>query len=177
MKRSILAAALLVPTLAFGDLAGEPMVMDGDTLAFDDARIDLYGVHAPTITQSCGGDGEVWSCGWEAALFLEEQIEGRHVVCVETADTTEPMARCTADGVDLGGLMIDAGLAVRDETLGGDYAEREMAAAEAGRGIWSGPFVDPVVWADRGGCSCAARKKSIAETAERLREESEAAVQ
>lgn len=179
MKRLLLATALLIPMFAHADYIGKPMVLDGDTMSFDEQRVNLYGVHAPTITQSCGESDAVWSCGWDAALFLEDRIEGKEVVCVEVADVAaeEPLARCTADGVDLAGLMIDAGLAVRDEAHGGEYAEREMAAVESEQGIWSGPFVDPVVWAERGGCSCSARKKSLAETAALLKAQKEAAAE
>lgn len=176
MKKMLLAATLLFPSLVHADYTGIPIVMDGDTVSFADQRVTLFGIHAPTITQSCGVRSALWSCGWEAVLFLESEIEGKEVVCIEVDDvaTEDPLARCTADGVDLAGLMIDAGFAVRDEVNGGDYTEREMIAAEAERGIWSGPFVDPAVWAERGGCSCSARKKSVAETAALLKAQKEA---
>ena len=175
MKKLLLAAALLFPVAAHADFVGKPMVMDGDTVSFGDQRVNLFGVHAPTITQTCGESGAIWSCGWDAVLYLEEQIGERDVVCavVDGVAAEEPVARCTVEGIDLAGLMIDAGLAVRDETHGGDYAEREAAAVAEGRGIWSGPFIDPVVWAERGGCSCSARKKSVLETAKLLKEQDE----
>ncbi len=173
MKHFLSALALCVPVMAHADLAGDPMVLDGDTLSFGEKEVDLFGVHAPTITQTCGESGRVWSCGWEAALHLEELVSVGNVVCVEIPDSGSPtpLARCTADGVDLAGQMIDAGLAVRDETLGDDYAERELAAATQERGIWAGPFIDPVTWAERAGCACSARKKALAESAALLKDE------
>ena len=173
MKHLLAILALAVPMTAHADLVGDPMVLDGDTMSFGEKTIDLFGVHAPTISQTCGETGDVWSCGWEATLHLEELVSVGNVVCVEVADSgsATPLARCTANGVDLAGQMIDAGLAVRDETLGDDYAERELAAATQERGIWAGPFVDPVVWAERSTCSCSARKQAMAETAALLKEE------
>ncbi len=173
MKHLLAILALAFPLTAHADLAGDPMVLDGDTMSFGEKKVDLFGVHAPTITQTCGESGNVWSCGWEAVLHLEELVSAGNVVCVEVADSgsPNPLARCTADGVDLAGQMIDAGLAVRDETLGDDYAERELAAANEERGIWSGPFMDPVQWAERTVCACSARKKALAETAALLKDE------
>ena len=173
MKHLLAILALAVPMAAHADLVGDPMVLDGDTMSFGDKTVDLFGVHAPTISQTCGENDNVWSCGWEAALHLEELVAAGDVVCVEVAGN-EPLARCTADGVDLAGQMIDAGLAVRDEALGGDYAERELTALNEGRGIWAGPFVDPVAWAERSQCACSARKKALAETAALLKDEEEA---
>lgn len=173
MKHFLAILALSVPLAAHADLVGNPMVLDGDTMSFGEKKVDLFGVHAPTITQTCGESGNVWSCGWEAALHLEELVDAGEVVCVEVADSgsSTPLARCAVDGVDLAGQMIDAGLAVRDETLGDDYAERELAASRDERGIWAGPFIDPVFWAEKGGCACSARKKALAETAALLKDE------
>lgn len=173
MKHLLAILALTVPMIAHADLVGDPMVLDGDTMSFGEKEVDLFGVHAPTITQTCGESGSVWSCGWEAVLHLEKLVRAGDVVCVEVSDTGSPtpLARCTVDGVDLAGQMIDAGLAVRDETLGEDYAERELAAATEKRGIWAGPFIDPVTWAESSGCACSARKKAVAETAALLKAE------
>ena len=120
MKHLLAILTLSVPMIAHADLVGDPMVLDGDTMSFGEKKVDLFGVHAPTITQTCGESGSVWSCGWEAVLHLEELVRAGDVVCVEVSDTDSPtpLARCTVDGVDLAGQMIDAGLAVRDETLG-----------------------------------------------------------
>ena len=173
MKNLLAILALTLPMIAHADLTGDPMVLDGDTMSFGENKVDLYGVHAPTITQTCGESGNVWSCGWEATLYLEALVSAGDVVCVEVADSGSPtpLVRCTAGGVDLAGQMIDAGLAVRDETLGEDYVERELAAATEKRGIWAGPFIDPVTWAEQSGCACSARKKALAETAALLKAE------
>lgn len=173
MKHLLAILALAVPMTVHADLVGNPMVLDGDTMSFGEKKVDLYGVHAPTITQTCGESGSVWSCGWEAVLHLEELVKAGDVVCVEVADSGSPtpLARCSVDGVDLAGQMIDAGLAVRDESLGDDYAERELAASREERGIWAGPFIDPVQWAERTVCACSARKKALAETAALLKDE------
>lgn len=170
MKRFLAAAFVLAPGLAFADLSGSPMVMNGDTLQFGDQEVSLYGVHAPMITQTCGEADAVWSCGWDAAMYLEEVIDGAEVVCTHVTELDEDhyMGRCSANGEDLAGLMVDAGLAVADEDMGEDYAMRTMAASNEGVGMWSGPFVDPLTYAEYGGCSCSARKKAMMDNAELL---------
>ena len=167
MKHLAAMLALSVPLAAHAELVGDPIVLDGDTMGFGEEKVDLYGVHAPTISQTCGESGQVWSCGWQAALHLEELVGTGDVVCIEVVDSGSPtlLARCTVDGLDLAGQMIDAGLAVRDTVLGTDYVERERVASSEQRGIWSGPFVDPVTWAEKSGCACSARKKAAARTA------------
>jgi len=168
VKRFLAAAFVLAPGLAFADLAGSPLVMNGDTLQFGDQEVSLYGVHAPMITQTCGESDAVWSCGWDAAMYLEEVIGEAEVVCTDVTEMDEDhyTGRCSANGEDLAGIMVDAGLAVADEDMGEDYASRTMTASDDGVGMWSGPFVDPVVYAEYGGCSCTARKKAMMDTAD-----------
>ncbi len=179
MKRLLTAILALAPALAFAEFAGQPMVMDGDTVRFGEREVTLHGVHAPTITQNCGSRDNVWSCGWDAALYLEEAIGADEVVCSDIAETGAGLVgRCSAAGRDLAGAMIDAGLAVPDEDRGAEYLERAAAAERDGVGMWSGPFVDPVTWAQYGGCSCSARKQAMMDNAEllkQMKEEDEAA--
>ena len=167
MKRFLAAAFVLAPGLAFADFSGTPLVMNGDTLQFGDQEVSLYGVHAPMITQICGEADATWSCGWDAAMYLEDVIGDAEVVCTDVTEVDEDhhMGRCSANGEDLAGLMVDAGLAVADEQIGDDYQVRAMSASDEGVGMWSGPFVDPVAYAQYGGCSCSARKKAMMDTA------------
>ncbi|MBC6439962.1 MAG: thermonuclease family protein [Rhodospirillales bacterium] len=186
MQRLLAAAFVLAPGIALADLAGQPMVLTGDTMQFGERKVTLYGVHAPTITQTCGAPGGIWSCGWDAALYLEEVIGTSEVICTDLTETgyvedkqMHHVARCSARDVDLAGAMIDAGLAVADETMGDEYAERAMAARQGGTGMWSGPFVDPVTYTESGGCACSARKKAMQDNAELIqqRKDEEAAAE
>lgn len=162
---------LLTPGVAFADLAGKAAALDGDTLAIGGQEVSLHGIDAPPIGQSCGeGEGN-WLCGWDAADRLEEFIADREVVCVEVArsDSDEISGLCTVDGEDLGGMMVDEGLAIITGEGGEDYRERELAAADSGTGLWSGSFADPSNWDEPDSCSCTARKQAMLETAEALK--------
>jgi len=178
VKRLLLAATLaFAPSLAMAEMTGNPLVMDGDTIQFGEQQVTLYGVHAPMITQSCGEADAVWSCGWDAAIYLEDVIAGAEVTCIgltEVGENELMMGRCSANGQDLSGVMVEAGFAVPDEEFGGDYAELAVNAEAEGNGIWSGPFVDPVAYAEYGGCSCSARKKAMQDTAALLKTINEA---
>ncbi len=178
MKRLLaIASMILLPSLAMAEMTGNPMVMNGDTMQFGEQQVSLYGVHAPMITQTCGETDDVWSCGWDAAIHLEDVIAGREVVCTDLTDIGEVgdegmhyVGRCTAEGDDLSAAMVEAGFAIPDEEMGEAYVASAIAAEEEGIGLWSGPFVDPVTYAQNGGCSCSARKKSMMENAELLEE-------
>ena len=176
-RRLLTLLVLLLPGTALADLAGEALVMDADTLMVAEQDIHLAGIHAPNISQYCGEGDAMWPCGWDAANRLEAIIDGREVVCtdVEPLDETHATGRCSVDGEDLAGLMVDEGFAVAAEATGADYMARQQAASEAGAGIWSGPFIDPVTWDKIGDCGCTARKQSMMETAAALKAEREAA--
>lgn len=177
MRRHLLALLLIVPAAAASaEVSGSALVMDGDTLTVAEHEVTLLGIHAPSITQYCGQGDDMWACGWDAANRLEEIVGGREVTCTDLVDDGHGhfTGRCTAEGEDLAGLMIDAGFAVSDATHGRDYAEREMAASESGIGIWSGPFTDPVTWAEAADCGCTARKQAMMETAALLKAQREA---
>lgn len=179
MRRFLIALFLLAPTGAMADVSGEALVMDGDTVTVEGQDISLYGIHAPSIVQSCGMDEGIWQCGWEAANRLEEIVAGRTVTCTDVVehDDGHMVGRCSVEGQDLAAAMIDEGLAVADPETGADYQERAMAASEAKVGMWSGPFIDPQAWAEIGDCGCTARKQSMMETAALLKAQREAAAE
>lgn len=176
MRRLVVALMFLFPAAAMAEVSGSALVMDGDTVTVQGQDISLYGVNAPSIVQSCGIDDGMWQCGWDAANRLEEIIAGRTVTCTDVEENAEGklIGRCNVDGEDLAGVMIDEGLAVPDPDTGADYQARATVASDAKVGMWSGPFIDPQTWAEIGGCSCSARKKSMMETAALLKAQREA---
>ncbi len=173
--RIIALLVFILPVVATGtaraDLVGEPLVLDGDTMRVSGSEINLYGIHAPLITQSCGSSDNIWSCGWQAALFLEDEIAGREVSCelVSVADGEPQVARCSVEDIDLSAVMVEGGFAIPDEMNGQDYVKLAAEASEEKRGIWSGPFVDPVLLAEKSNCGCSARKAALAEKAAELK--------
>ena len=176
MRKLLLALLVLAPATAMAEVSGPALVMDGDTVTVAEQEVTLLGIHAPSITQYCGEGEAMWPCGWDAANRLEEIIGGREVACTDLVDDGDGhfTGRCTVEGDDLAGLMVDAGFAVGDATHGADYMERQTVASQAEVGIWSGPFIDPVTWAENADCGCTARKQAMMETAALLKAQREA---
>ena len=98
------------------DLENPPVALDGNTLAFGNFIVRLFGIDAPTSArmtwppdadqpealagQSCKGKGEVeWPCGDEAARALEEFIGNETVTCR------------SVEGVNESGLGLGPGIA------------------------------------------------------------------
>lgn len=124
--------------------AGAARVADGDSLVIGGERIRLEGIDAPELGQSCVRDGAEWPCGRQARDRLAQLTRGNTVSCQAYGRDRYDrlLARCTAAGVDLAGVMVEEGWAVAY----GDYEIVETEARRAGRGIWSGSFERPQDW-------------------------------
>ena len=126
-------------------------VTGGDTLKVEGERIHLFGIDAPEGGQTCtGADGRSWPCGAEAAATLRRlaATTGGRVSCVIEVRDAEGWAvsTCEAGGVDLGGAMVEAGLALASPQYPARYAAEEAEAKRRGVGLWAGPFEAPWEW-------------------------------
>lgn len=126
-------------------------VTGGDTLKVEGERIRLFGIDAPEGGQTCtGADGRSWPCGAEAAATLRRLVAeaGGRVSCVIEVRDAEgwAVATCEAGGVDLGGAMVQAGLALADRHYSTHYAEEEAEARRHRAGLWAGSFEAPWDW-------------------------------
>ena len=145
----VLAALVLAaPFAAAADPAGLPTVIDGDTLEVAGQRLDLYGVDAPEIEQTCGAGGRDYPCGIVARAALMDLTAGAEVVCRIEGRTQAggTAATCFAGGYDLGEGMAHTGWGVADRELTDRYVAVEAQARAARRGLWRGPFVLPREW-------------------------------
>ena len=126
-------------------------VTGGDTLKVEGERIRLFGIDAPEGGQTCTrADGRSWPCGAEAAATLRRlaATAGGRVSCViEVRDADGwAVSTCEAGGVDLGGAMIEAGLALASPQYPARYAALEAEAKHRGAGLWAGSFEAPWDW-------------------------------
>ena len=158
MRKAVLAVAI---TLALGgnaahaldDLQGRVSVIDGDTLELHGQRIRIFGIDAPESGQRCArADGSTWRCGRNAALALDDLVQGRTVTCrARDKDRwSRVVAVCRVGQLDLGRWMVERGLATAYRRYSLDYATAEDAARSARRGIWAGTFDSPESWRQRG---------------------------
>jgi endonuclease YncB( thermonuclease family) len=145
-----LAAMTVLPALA-ENLTGQASVMDGDTLEIHGTRIRLSGIDAPESDQLCRGDDSLqYRCGAKAANALDVFIAGRPVSCEPVAvdQYRRTVAVFSIDGVDIASWLVRAGLAFDwPQYSKGKYAADQKDAERAGRGVWSGSYVEP--WAYR----------------------------
>ena len=143
----LLGSWLLSPSdgVPAGPLTGESRTVDGDTLQVGGHRIRLAGIDAPERLQTCtDAAGQPWPCGRAAGALLEDLRRHGPVRCtpLEQDRYGRVVATCEAAGVDLGGAIVAAGLAVPD----GRYASAAREAQAARRGIWAGTFEQPAAW-------------------------------
>ncbi len=149
MKRRTLV--LMVVLLSGGALAddfiGQASVIDGDTLEIHGNRIRLWGIDAPESSQLCRGEDSLqYRCGAQAANDLDAFIARRPVNCSQLSldQYGRTVATCSVDNTDLGEWLVRRGLALDwPQYSKGRYGGAQQDAERAGRGIWSGSYVEP----------------------------------
>tara|TARA_B100000678_G_scaffold175139_1_gene146033 strand:+ start:469 stop:1137 length:669 start_codon:yes stop_codon:yes gene_type:complete len=145
--RWILALALTaLPTATSAQIvSGHATVVDGDTLEMTGERIRLFGIDAPEVDQTCIRGGIAWNCGEESVSFLAQLIHKNPIECEQRDrdDHGRMVAQCRANGIDLAGRMIDAGMAIALSPSSSLYGEREARAFEYRYGLWSSQFEVP----------------------------------
>lgn len=139
MKARLLA--FLVLAALAGPAAAEVRIVDGDTLELDGTVYRLNGIDAPEHGQNCG----TWNCGADATDALVEIVKGRNVTCdpISKDGYGRVIATCYADGTDIGGTLIDKGLAWAFVRYSTAYADDETAAKSRSIGIWSDRYMPP----------------------------------
>lgn len=118
--------------------SGRAYVIDGDTLAFGDTRVRLFGIDAPEMGQTQGP---------AAKYFLLNAMRSQ-TLTVHPLDTDHYgriIAKVTLpNGDDLGELMVSQGYALAYTRFGRDYATTQRQARRANMGLWaSGGIQDP----------------------------------
>ena len=132
-------------------LEGVARVIDGDTLDVGGVRVRLHGVDAFERSQTCDRPQGPWACGAAAVAAMENQAEGRRLVC-EVLDTDRygrKVSRCERDGIDVAEALVKGGLALAYRRYSRDYVDEERAAEARGAGAWNGSFDRPEQWRRR----------------------------
>ena len=124
--------------------AGQPEVIDGDSLRLSGLSIRLKGVDAPEMQQTCERGGRSYRCGEVAKAALIDKIGGGPIECRLAGRDRyrRSLAFCRAGGDDIGGWLVQEGLAVGY----GDYEREEARARDRGVGLWAGTFERPNEW-------------------------------
>lgn len=149
LRLTPLLLLLATPALAAEAITGHATVIDGDTIELQGRRVDLYGIDAPEVGQTCEtAAGSPYRCGQAAAAALRQQIGNATVSCEPQAPAAKERltALCRAGSVDLSAWMAGHGhaLALRQAAQG--YAHQERRAWATRKGIWAGVFEEPADW-------------------------------
>ena len=93
-------------------------------------RYRIHGIDAPELTQECERDGTTYPCGLEAKQALEVLVDGKETVCepVEQDRYGRTVARCTADGLDVGEEMVRRRVGCRPQVRPGFLASAFLPA-------------------------------------------------
>lgn len=137
-----LLVALIEPPLP--PLAGNAVAADGDSLRLGSERVRLLGIDAPELDQTCDRDGVSWPCGGEARDLLRDILRRGPLACTGAGRDQygRILARCAANGDDVGAQLVLAGLAISAD----DYAAEQNQAKAGQIGLWSGTFQPPADW-------------------------------
>jgi len=131
-------------------IEGPAKVVDGDTLDIRSngkvIRIRIEGIDAPESGQTCrDGSDKVWQCGRNAARRLATLTADRNIRCAPSGvdNYSRVIASCrTGKGnVDLGGRLVEEGLAWAFRRYSDTYVPLEDVARAHGVGIWSGQAI------------------------------------
>ena len=111
-------------------------VADGQTIIVGRTHYRLWGIEAPDLHQTCTED---WQAGAESRRTLALLIGQRHIVCEDRGIDRyrRTLAVCRADGLDLGGAMVGAGMAWASAATTRAYVGVESQAREEERGVHS----------------------------------------
>ena len=129
---------------------GAARVIDGDTLLVAGTRVNLYGIQAPEIRQTCLRDVIQYDCGVRAMVHLVRLTMGRTVRCQrqESGGDSRLFGECVADdtGETLSAQMVRDGWALPDLDTGDAHREAMRLARSEHIGVWVGRFVLPWAW-------------------------------
>ncbi len=134
------------------DPAGVLSVIDADTVDVGGVRVRLFGIDAPEIGQTCtDAVGADWPCGDWAARQVVALYQGDAAQCtaVDTDRYGRTVARCAVQGLDIGAILVSAGLATAYRDYSTDYVATEAAAKAQRLGIWAGSMQDPAAYRHR----------------------------
>ena len=136
------------PCLKFAVLSGFAEVIDGDTISLHGTPIRLDGIDAPESKQLCTLGGEDWACGKDAALALEQQVEGKRVS--RTEKSVDRYGRilgvCRVSDGELNAWLVSQGWALSYGGFSEEYLDEQSSSEMAGVGLWRGEFEAPWIW-------------------------------
>ena len=131
------------------EIAGSPIITDGDTIKITNKRIRLHGIDAPESKQLCKKNSKEYRCGMEATEAMLKKINKNQVKC-RVQDRLDRYKRyigvCFVEAINLNQWMVRNGHAVAYRRYSKNYIKDEDYAKKNKLGLWSGDFINPEKW-------------------------------
>ena len=132
-----------------GEIIGNPIITDGDTIKIINKRIRLYGIDAPESKQLCKKNFREYRCGIVSTEALSKKINKNQVRC-RVQDRLDRYKRyigiCFVEEINLNQWMVRNGYAVAYRRYSKDYIKDEDYAKKNKLGLWSSDFINPEKW-------------------------------
>lgn len=148
----ILLAGLTVAVPAM-TITGSARISDGDTISIEGTRIRLNGIDAPETDQVCLDKADnTYACGIAARDALTDLVQGRSVTCRgnEIDRYDRHIMTCFVGDADINAAMVGGGWALAFRRYSDVYVGEEQLARTQQAGLWSGAFIAPWDWRQRG---------------------------
>jgi endonuclease YncB( thermonuclease family) len=124
---------------------GNAQAKDGDSLTLNGTEVRLFGIDAPELNQSCGGNTGEYPCGREAREALRGLLRSKLINCksLETDRYGRAVSVCWDGKLEINNEMVRQGWAIAYFRHATAYAKAQKEARAAKRGIWRGKFEMP----------------------------------
>lgn len=144
------AAFFGTKTLLAEEISGTPVVIDARTMEVAGVRVRLFGIDTPDLGQPCHWPDKDIDCGRISMTALLDLVAASEVICAPVR-APEPeegirLARCSADGSDVGANMVYTGWALPIPGDPGGYGREADTARIRRHGMWKGTFEKPWIW-------------------------------
>lgn len=120
-----------------GAVVGPGQAYRGDMLRVGDQYFRLIHVDEAAGYRHCGPSAERWACGTTAQKAMASKISGKQIACFNRGYNirNEQLGQCFINGLDLGGWLIEQGMAfaAADRV---DYRYKQKVAERERRGYW-----------------------------------------
>ena len=129
-------------------ILGNAIIIDGDTIHIGKNKIRLHGIDAPEYRQTCTIDKEIWNCGIESKIALENFILKKEVVCeiIDVDQYRRFVGTCFLENQNINQYMVRNGWAIAYRYYSMKFVKDEEFAKKNKLGIWQGSFIEPYLF-------------------------------
>ena len=129
-------------------ILGKAIIIDGDTIHIGKNKIRLHGIDAPEYRQTCTIDKEIWNCGIESKIALENFILKKEVVCeiIDVDQYRRFVGTCFLENQNINQYMVRNGWAIAYRYYSLKFVKDEEFAKKNKLGIWQGSFIEPYLF-------------------------------